>query len=41
VWTNQTEIVTEGAPQTVDVSALGLDRFRDDGSGHRQEANVL
>ena len=41
MWTSQTEIVTEGAPETVDVSALELDRFRDDGSGHRQEANAL
>jgi sarcosine oxidase subunit beta len=38
------EIVTEGAPRTVDVSALRLDRFRRDGTderGHRPEANVL
>ncbi len=39
------DIVTEGHPETVDVSGLGLDRFRDGGDrpavGGRTEANVL
>ncbi len=34
------DIVTEGHPETVDVSGLGLDRFRGAGA-HQAEANVL